>query len=480
MGKEKNMNFEKLNNEKLYINGRYQESQSNKWIEVENPATGEILSRVPKASEEEINQAVEAAYEAFKTFSKTSLEERISYIEKFKDWMIARQDEIIETIKLELGVPIRIAKPGQFDRQMRRVDVFIDQARKIDYRIDMDGGYVRMEPIGVVASLTPWNYPLGQIIMKVIPALLMGCTVVQKPASDTPLTAYFVAKSFDEIGLPKGVFNLITGSGAQVGDILNSHPKVAMVSYTGSLAGGSSSAKHAMDTAKKVVLELGGKSPAVFIKGADIKMGVKQVLNRVYLNVGQTCSCLSRAIITEDIYDEVIKEFINQYYNYPVGDPDDPKTVVGTLAGKKQFNRVKGFIEEGIKEGAKLLKGEIPQESDKGYYVKPVIFTDVKPGMAIHDKEIFGPVVSIVKVKDKEEAIEVANAVDFGLSSAVFGNPEEAEEIAYQIKAGDVYLNSNGGSPELPFGGTKQSGVGREGGKFGLMEYLEAKSIHTA
>lgn len=258
--------MKKLNNEKLYINGRYQESQSNKWIEVENPATGEILSRVPKASEEEINQAVEAAYEAFKTFSKTSLKERISYIEKFKDWMIAHQDEIIETIKLELGVPIRIAKPGQFDKQMRRVDVFIDQARKIDYRIDMDGGYVRMEPIGVVASLTPWNYPLGQIIMKVIPALLMGCTVVQKPASDTPLTAYFVAKAFDEIGLPKGVFNLITGSGAQVGDILNSHPKVAMVSYTGSLAGGSSSAKHAMDTAKKVVLELGGKSPAVFIK----------------------------------------------------------------------------------------------------------------------------------------------------------------------------------------------------------------------
>ena len=474
------MSFKNLNNEKLYINGEYIESRSNEWIEVENPATGEIIGRVPKASEEEINQAVEAAYEAFKTFSRTSLDERIAYIEKFKEWMIDHQDEIIETIKLELGVPIRIAKPGQFDKQMRRVDVFIDQARKIDYRIDMDGGYVRMEPIGVVASLTPWNYPLGQIIMKVIPALLMGCTVVQKPASDTPLTAYFVAKAFDEIGLPKGAFNLITGSGAQVGDVLNSHPKVAMVSYTGSLAGGSSSAKHAMDTAKKVVLELGGKSPAVFIKGADIKMGVKQVLNRVYLNVGQTCSCLSRAIITEDIYDEVIKEFINQYDNYPVGDPDDPKTVVGTLAGKKQFNRVKGFIEEGIKEGAKLLKGEVPQESDKGYYVKPVIFTDVKPGMAIHDKEIFGPVVSIVKVKDKEEAIEVANAVDFGLSSAVFGNPEEAEEIAYQIKAGDVYLNSNGGSPELPFGGTKQSGVGREGGKFGLMEYLEPKSIHTA
>lgn len=474
------MNFEKLNNEKLYINGKYLDSTTNKWIEVENPATGEIIGRVPKASEEEINQAIEAASDAFKTFSKTSLEERISYIEKFKDWMLDHQDEIMETIKLELGVPIRIAKPGQFDKQIKRIDVFIDQARKIDYRIDMDGGYVRMEPIGVVASLTPWNYPLGQIIMKVIPALLMGCPVVQKPASDTPLTAYFVAKAFDEIGLPKGVFNLITGSGAEVGDILNSHPKVAMVSYTGSLTGGSSSAKHAMDTAKRVVLELGGKSPAVFIKGADIKMGVKQVLDRVYLNVGQTCSCLSRAIITEDIYDEVVAEFIAQYDNYPVGDPSDEKTVVGTLSSKKQFDKVKGFIEEGIKEGANLLKGEVPEESKLGYYVKPAIFTDVKPGMSIHDQEIFGPVVSIIKVKDKEEAIDVANAVDFGLSSAVFGEPAEAEEIAYEIKAGDVYLNSNGGSPELPFGGYKQSGVGREGGRFGLMEYLEPKSIHTA
>lgn len=474
------MNFEKLNTEKLYINGKYLDSTTNKWIEVENPATGEIIGRVPKASEDEINQAVEAAYEAFKTFSKTSLEERISYIEKFKDWMIDHQEEIMETIKLELGVPIRIAKPGQFDKQIKRIDVFIEQARKIDYRIDMDGGYVRMEPIGVVASLTPWNYPLGQIIMKVIPALLMGCPIVQKPASDTPLTAYFVAKAFDEIGLPKGVFNLITGSGAEVGDILNSHPKVAMVSYTGSLSGGSSSAKRAMDTAKRVVLELGGKSPAVFIKGADIKMGVRQVLDRVYLNVGQTCSCLSRAIITEDIYDEVVAEFIAQYDNYPVGDPSDEKTVVGTLSSKKQFEKVKNFIEEGIKEGANLLKGEIPQESEIGYYVKPAIFTDVKPGMSIHDQEIFGPVVSIIKVKDKEEAIEVANAVDFGLSSAVFGEPSEAEEIAYEIKAGDVYLNSNGGSSELPFGGYKQSGVGREGGRFGLMEYLEPKSIHTA
>lgn len=474
------MSFKDLNNESLYINGKYVQSSSNKWIKVENPATGEIIGKVPKATNDEINQACESAYEAFKSFSKTSLDDRISYIEKFKNWLINHEDDIMDTILQELGVPVRIAKPGQFDKQIKRIDVFIDQARKIDYKIDMKGGFVRMEPIGVVASLTPWNYPLGQIIMKVIPAILMGCTVVQKPASDTPLTAYFVAKAFDEIGLPKGVFNLITGSGAEVGDILNTNPYVSMVSYTGSLNGGSSSAKNAMETAKKVVLELGGKSPAVFVKGADIKNSVKQVLDRVYLNVGQTCSCLSRAIITEDIYDEVINEFINQYENYPVGNPTDDSTVVGTLSSKKQFDKVKYFIEEGIKEGANLIKGEVPQESEVGYYVKPAIFTDVKPGMKIHDEEIFGPVLSIIKVKDKDEAIEVANATDFGLSSAVFGEENEALDIAYQIKSGDVYLNSFGGSSELPFGGYKQSGIGREGGKLGLMEYLEPKSIHTA
>lgn len=474
------MSFKDLNNESLYINGKYVQSTSNKWIEVENPATGEIIGKVPKATNDEINLACQSAYEAFKSFSKTSLDERISYIEKFKDWLTRHEDYITDTILQELGVPVKIAKPGQFDKQIKRIDVFIDQARNIDYKIDMKGGFVRMEPIGVVASLTPWNYPLGQIIMKVIPAILMGCTVVEKPASDTPLTAYFVAKAFDEIGLPKGVFNLITGSGAEVGDVLNTNAYVSMVSYTGSLNGGSSSAKNAMETAKKVVLELGGKSPAVFIKGADIKNGVKQVLDRVYLNVGQTCSCLSRAIITEDIYDEVINEFINQYENYPVGNPTDDSTVVGTLSSKKQFDKVKYFIEEGIKEGANLIKGEIPQESEVGYYVKPAIFTDVKPGMKIHDEEIFGPVLSIIKVKDKDEAIEVANATDFGLSSAVFGEEKEALDIAYQIKAGDVYLNSFGGSSELPFGGYKQSGIGREGGKFGLMEYLEPKSIHTA
>lgn len=474
------MSFKDLNNESLYINGKYVQSTINKWIEVENPATGEIIGKVPKATNDEINLACQSAYEAFKSFSKTSLDERISYIEKFKDWLTRHEDDIMDTILQELGVPVKIAKPGQFDKQIKRIDVFIDQARNIDYKIDMKGGFVRMEPIGVVASLTPWNYPLGQIIMKVIPAILMGCTVVEKPASDTPLTAYFVAKAFDEIGLPKGVFNLITGSGAEVGDVLNTNAYVSMVSYTGSLNGGSSSAKNAMETAKKVVLELGGKSPAVFIKGADIKNGVKQVLDRVYLNVGQTCSCLSRAIITEDIYDEVINEFINQYENYPVGNPTDDSTVVGTLSSKKQFDKVKYFIEEGIKEGANLIKGEIPQESEVGYYVKPAIFTDVKPGMKIHDEEIFGPVLSIIKVKDKDEAIEVANATDFGLSSAVFGEEKEALDIAYQIKAGDVYLNSFGGSSELPFGGYKQSGIGREGGKFGLIEYLEPKSIHTA
>lgn len=343
----------------------------------------------------------------------------------------------------------------------------------------MEGGIVVREPVGVVASITPWNYPLGQVVQKVIPALLSGCTVVQKPATNTPLTAYYFAKGLDEIGLPKGVFNLITGKGSEVGNILNKHPKVSMVSYTGSLDGGASAAASAMETAKKVVLELGGKSPAVFLKGADIEQGVKQVLDTVYKNVGQTCSCLSRAVVVEEIYDEVLEECLKQYENYPVGDVKDENTVVGTLSSEKQFERVQQYIQIGLNEGAELVRGELPQKPEVGYYVQPAIFTNVKPGMRIHDEEIFGPVLSIVKVADKEEAIEVANAVDYGLSSAVFGNEEDALEVAKAIKAGDCYVNGGGkGGANMPFGGYKQSGVGREGGIFGLLEYYELKSIY--
>ena len=472
------MKIKELNNEKLYIDGQFVDASSGEFIDVENPATEEIIAKIPSASKEDIDKACNAAYEAFKTYSKTSLDERIAYMEKLKDWIVNHQDNFDEIILLELGIPKHIGHDSQVKTQIERIETFIKEVKNIKAEEEYEGGLLLREPIGVVASITPWNYPLGQIVQKVIPALLSGCTVVQKPATATPLTAYLFTKALDEIGLPKGVFNLITGQGSEVGDVLNKHPKVAMVSYTGSIKGGGQAAGLAMESAKKVVLELGGKSPAVFLKGADIKKGVKQVLDTVYRNVGQTCSCLSRAVVVEEIYDQVVEEFKKQYENYPAGDPREESTVVGPLSSRKQFERVQKYVNIGLDEGANLLKGEAIEKNGSGYFVKPVIFTDVKPGMTIHDEEIFGPVLSIIKVKDKNEAIEVANAVEYGLSSAVFGEDDEALEVAREIRAGECYVNGGAKGPNLPFGGYKQSGVGREGGIHGLLEYYELKSVY--
>lgn len=472
------MNINELNNEKLYIDGQFVDASSGEFIDVENPAKEEIIAKIPSASKEDIDKACNAAYEAFKTYSKTSLDERIAYMEKLKDWIIDHQDDFDEVILLELGIPKHIGHDSQVKTQIDRIETFIKEVKNIKTEEEYEGGLLLREPIGVVASITPWNYPLGQIVQKVIPALLSGCTVVQKPATATPLTAYLFTKALDEIGLPKGVFNLITGQGSEVGDVLNKHPKVAMVSYTGSIKGGGQAAGLAMESAKKVVLELGGKSPAVFLKGANIEKGVKQVLDTVYRNVGQTCSCLSRAVVVEEIYDQVVEEFKKQYENYPAGDPREESTVVGPLSSRKQFERVQKYVNIGLDEGANLLKGEAIEKNGSGYFVKPVIFTDVKPGMTIHDEEIFGPVLSIIKVKDKNEAIEVANAVEYGLSSAVFGEDDEALEVAREIRAGECYVNGGAKGPNLPFGGYKQSGVGREGGIHGLLEYYELKSVY--
>lgn len=472
------MNIKELNSEKLYIDGQFVDASSGEFIEVENPATEEIIANIPSASKEDIDKACDAAYEAFKTYSKTSLDERIAYMEKLKDWITYHQDEFDEIILLELGIPKHIGHDSQVKTQIERIETFIKEVKNIKTEEEYEGGLLLREPIGVVASITPWNYPLGQIVQKVIPALLSGCTVVQKPATATPLTAYLFAKGLDEIGLPKGVFNLVTGQGSEIGDILNKNPKVAMVSYTGSITGGGQAAGLAMQSAKKVVLELGGKSPAVFLKGADIEKGVKQVLDTVYRNVGQTCSCLSRAVVVEEIYDQVVEEFEKQYDNYPSGDPNDENTVVGPLSSQKQFDRVQKYVNIGLDEGANLLKGELLEKKGPGYFVKPIIFTDVKPGMTIHDEEIFGPVLSIIKVKDKKEAIEVANAVEYGLSSAVFGEDDQALEVAREIRAGECYVNGGSKAHNLPFGGYKQSGVGREGGIHGLLEYYELKSVY--
>ncbi|MDY3006104.1 aldehyde dehydrogenase family protein [Anaerococcus porci] len=467
-----------MKNELLYINGEYIKSSSHDFIDVLNPATEEVISKVARANEYDINQAVKAASKSFKAWSKTSLSKRIEYIEKFKEWALSNEERFINTMTAELGVPYNFSKETQFMKQIKRIENFIKQVQSIKFKIKMKNGFVRYEPIGVIAAITPWNYPLGQIVQKVIPALLTGNTVVLKPASITPLTAHLFVEGFDEINLPKGVLNLITGDGSEVGNILNKHKDISKVSFTGSTKAGKIVAKDALDSVKNITLELGGKSPAIFIDESHIKNGVKTVLDSIFLNTGQTCSALSRVVVLKNIKKNLIKEILKEAKNYKVGDPKLKETDIGPMSSKEQYDKVISYINKGVEEGAKIIFGEIKKKYSKGYFINPLIFDKVTKDMAIHKDEIFGPVLVIEEANNIEEAIEIANDVEYGLSAAVFGEENKVLDIADEIKSGQVIINSSNGDINLPFGGYKQSGLGREGGIFGLMEYLEVKSIH--
>lgn len=466
-----------MKNEFLYINGDYVKPSSNEYIDVENPANGEFFSKVAKANEDDINKAIKAGDKAFKSWSKKKLSDRIKYVEDFNNWMVENEERFLDTMLLELGVPKYFSKEAQFNKQVKRVENFIKQVKTIDKKIQMEKGFVNYEPIGLIAAITPWNYPLGQIIQKVIPAVLTGNTVVLKPASITPLTAHLLVEGFDKVELPKGVLNLITGKGSEVGNVLNKSELVRKISFTGSTDAGIKVAQDGLESVKNITLELGGKSPAVFIDESEIESGVKTVLDSIFLNTGQTCSALSRIVVLKDVKDKLIKELLDQAKNYTVGEPNNDKTMIGPLSSKEQYDKVISYIKKGESEGGEIIyQGD--KKFDKGYFVNPVIFDKVTKNMTIHKDEIFGPVLAIEEAEDIKEAIEIANDVKYGLSAAVFGQEEKALDLALKIKSGQVIVNSTNGDTNLPFGGYKQSGIGREGGIFGLMEYLEVKSIH--
>lgn len=466
-----------MKNEFLYINGDYVKPSSNEYIDVENPANGEFFSKVAKANEDDINKAIKAGDKAFKSWSKKKLSDRIKYVEDFNNWMVENEERFLDTMLLELGVPKYFSKEAQFNKQVKRVENFIKQVKTIDKKIQMEKGFVNYEPIGLIAAITPWNYPLGQIIQKVIPAVLTGNTVVLKPASITPLTAHLLVEGFDKVELPKGVLNLITGKGSEVGNVLNKSELVRKISFTGSTDAGIKVAQDGLESVKNITLELGGKSPAVFIDESEIESGVKTVLDSIFLNTGQTCSALSRIVVLKDVKDKLIKELLDQAKNYTVGEPNNDKTMIGPLSSKEQYDKVISYIKKGESEGGEIIyQGD--KKFDKGYFVNPVIFDKVTKDMTIHKDEIFGPVLAIEEAEDIKEAIEIANDVKYGLSAAVFGQEEKALDLALKIKSGQVIVNSTNGDTNLPFGGYKQSGIGREGGIFGLMEYLEVKSIH--
>ncbi|NLY35789.1 MAG: aldehyde dehydrogenase family protein [Tissierellia bacterium] len=465
-----------MNYDKIYMNGAWVPSSGSDLIEVENPANEEIIGSVPASNEEDINEAVKSAKEAFSTWKESSIEERICYVEKILEEMRKVEDEMAQIISMELGCPLKFAKDAHVVPYLKDMKNFLSIAK--DYKFEEDHGryIVRKEPIGVIGALTPWNYPLGQILLKLTPALLAGNTLVLKPSKQTPLIAYKLTEAIHRAGLPKGVFNLVPGRGSEVGNILSKHEDVDMVSFTGSTDGGREVSKLAVDGIKKIALELGGKSPSVILKGADYNLAVKRTLSSIFMNVGQSCSAFSRLLVPREDKEKIEKMIVEKAKDFVFGDPSDPATMVGALASAKQFEKVKYYINKGLEEGAKLLIGEVPKKT-KGYYVGPTVFTDVDNSMEIAQNEIFGPVLCLIAYDTVEEAIEIANDTVYGLSSAVFGPEKEAHEFANKIRAGEVSVNKGSSLLKAPFGGYKHSGVGREGGQFGFEEFLEIKAI---
>lgn len=462
--------------DKIYINGSWIDSSSNNLIEVEDPTNKEIFSKVPACGKDEVDLAVSSAKKALNSWKSLSIEDRVGFVEKMIEFLNNNLDEIGETISRELGCPFEFAKNRHAKPYLRDMNNYVSISKNYAF-VDKYSGYnVYKEPVGVVACITPWNYPFGQIAKKITPALLTGNTVVLKPSQRTPLTAYFFAKAAEYAQLPKGVFNLVTGRGSEVGNILATHPDVNMVTFTGSTSGGKEVAKLSLDSVKRIALELGGKSAALVLEGADISLVAKNVLATVYLNTGQTCSAKTRLIAPISMKEDLEKELIEETKNYTFGNPQKDKVDVGPLQSKKQFDKVKGFIELGIKEGAKLLLGEVPEES-YGYYVNPVIFTDVDNSMDIAQNEIFGPVLSVIYYNNLEEGIEIANDSIYGLSGMVFGPDDLALEVASKIKTGQIQINNGKFDQSAPFGGYKESGLGREGGIYGFEEFLEFKTI---
>lgn len=466
-----------MDTKKLYINGEWVDSTGTETTDVINPATEEAIATVAIGTNEDVDKAVAAAKAAFPSWNACPVEERIDYMEKFYDKLEENKERIIKTIIKELGSSRQWSEKGQFGLPFSEVRAAIDEVKKHEFEYMIDTAQIIEEGYGVVAAITPWNYPLLQIERKIVPAFLAGNTAVLKPASETPLTAQIVADLLDEIDLPKGVFNLVTGKGSTTGDYLAGHEDVDVISFTGSTAVGSKMYEKAADGIKQVVLELGGKSPLIFLEGGDLEAAAKQAFGTVLNNTGQTCTALTRLIVPTDRLEET-KEILKEYNenSVVVGDPEDEETMVGPLVSESQRETVLEYIEKGKEEGAEVLFGGNKIDG-KGFYVEPTVFVNVKNDMTIAQEEIFGPVLTVLTYDLVEEAIEIGNDSIYGLSGAVVGPEDEAKKVARQLRTGNILVNGAGRIPNAPFGGYKQSGRGRENGIYGVEDYLEIKAI---
>jgi len=469
-----------IDRDKLYIDGAWVPSTGTSTIDVINSTTEEVMGKIPEGTAEDVDKAVAAAKKAFPAWAKTSVEERGKFIQRITEGLQARMGDIAQVVAQEVGMPLNLSTMIQAGLPVMTFGSIQQILSTFEFEETIGNSLVVKEPVGVVGAITPWNYPLHQIALKVAPALAAGNTVVLKPSEVAPLNAFILADVIDEVGLPAGVFNLVTGVGPVVGEAIAKHPDVDMVSFTGSTRAGKRVAELGAQSVKRIALELGGKSPNIILDDADLSKAVPAGVGGAFLNSGQTCTALTRMIVPRSKLAEVEQLAVQAAETYTPGDPFEATTRLGPLVSAAQQERVRNYINKGVEEGAKLLTGgpEQPEGLDKGYFVRPTVFSDVRNDMTIAQEEIFGPVLSIIPVDSEEEAIEVANDTIYGLAGAVWaGEKDKAQEVARQIRTGMVDVNGGGFNPMAPFGGFKQSGRGREAGKYGLEEFLQTKSM---
>jgi aldehyde dehydrogenase (NAD+) len=465
---------------RFYIGGEWVQPAQPRPLDVENPATGETIAQISLGSAADVDRAVGAARAAFPAFSETSTDARIALLERIVEAWKARAGDLAAAVTSEMGAPAALAKNAQVPFGLVHFTQAIEVLKTYPFEQRLGNALVRREPLGVAALITPWNWPLHQIGCKVAAALAAGCTMVLKPSELAPLNAHIVAEIMDAAGVPPGVFNLVHGDGATVGTAMSTHPGVDMVSFTGSTRAGIDVARNAALTVKRVTQELGGTSANILLDDADLATFVPKGVQACFLNSGQACACPSRMLVPRRLREEVVRLAREAAATVRVGDPLAEGTAVGPLVSRTQFDRVQGYIEKGIAEGATLVAGGAgrPEGLDRGYYVKPTIFADVKSSMAIAQEEIFGPVLVILPYEDEADAVRIANDSQYGLSGfVVSADHERAARVAKRMRTGQVRLNGAPHDFAAPFGGYRCSGNGREFGLFGIEEYLEAKSI---
>jgi acyl-CoA reductase-like NAD-dependent aldehyde dehydrogenase len=466
--------------DKIFIDGSWVPSDGNGTLEVVNSTTEEVMATVPQGTSSDVDKAVSAARAAFESWSQTPPGERAKYLNKIAEGLMVRMDELATLISQEVGMAKNMSSLIQVGLPLASFQNNAQILEDFSFEEELGNSLVVKEPAGVVGCITPWNYPLHQISAKVAPALAAGCTVVLKPSEVAPCNAFVLAEVVAEAGLPAGVFNLVTGEGPVVGEAIAAHAGIDMVSFTGSTNAGRRVAAVAADTVKRVALELGGKSPNVILDDADLEKAVTAGINMCFLNSGQTCTALTRMIVPQDKLAEVEEIATRVAETFTVGDPFDDATRLGPLVSAPQRDRVRGYINKGVEEGAKLVTGgaEAPDGLEQGYFVQPTVFSDVSNDMTIAQEEIFGPVLSIIPYSDEDEAVRIANDTPYGLAGAVWaGDLERAKAVARKIRTGQVDVNGGSFNAMAPFGGYKQSGYGRELGSYGFEEFLEVKSM---